>query len=206
MKEKVYEYYRPLLKHYTSDDTRIVSWRNQGNQHLRFFQMIDNIDFNFMDVLDVGCGVGDFYEYIKKEHIKCNYKGIDILDEMINGAKEKYPDIKDKFECVDVLDYFEDTDWVLCNGAFNSKLFDDSSEQNAFMYNILTKFYGISKKGFAINFLSDHTPDELKTNELHYYQAELMYTFCKMNFRHVRLIADYVDDMQEDDVTLIVTK
>ena len=47
MKEKVKSYYKPLIEHYTPEDTRYVSWLSENNQHLRYFQLIDNIDFSF---------------------------------------------------------------------------------------------------------------------------------------------------------------
>ena len=66
MKKEIKGYYEPLIKHYTPESTRYVSWNSTNNQHLRYFQLIDNIDFNFSSVLDVGCGVGDFWDYLNK--------------------------------------------------------------------------------------------------------------------------------------------
>ena len=207
MKEKVKSYYEPLINHYTPDDTRYVSWLSQNNQHLRYFQLIDNIDFNFSSVLDVGCGVGDLWKYLNKNHFNLkDYKGIDVLDEMIDGAKTKYDYIKDKFECVDVFDYFGTHDYVVSLGTISTRVFDDDEEQKAYGYNFLDKLNTLSTKGFAINFLTDYTDERIKTNELFYYSPELMYTYCKMNYGNVKVISDYGDGLNEDDCVIIVYK
>ena len=205
MKEEIKGYYEPLIKHYTPESTRFVSWNSTNNQHLRYFQLVDNIDFNFSSVLDVGCGVGDFLEYLNTNHFSLkDYKGIDILDEMVNGAKLKYPDIN--VECVDVFDYFETHDYAVCNGTINTRIFHEDEQQKSFGFNFIDKLNSITTKGFAINFLTDFTADELKTNELFYYSPELIYTYCKMNYRNVKIISDYSDGLNEDDCTIIVYK
>ena len=205
MKEKILGYYTPLIKHYTPESTRYVSWNSTNNQHLRYFQLVDNIDFNFSSVVDVGCGVGDFWEYLNKNHFNIKeYTGIDIIDEMVDGAKSKYPDIN--VECVDVFDYFKTHDYAVCNGTINTRIFDNDEEQKSFGFNFIDKLNSITTKGFAINFLTDFTADELKTNELFYYSPELIYTFCKMNYRNVKIISDYSDGLNEDDCTIIVYK
>ena len=39
-------------------------------------------------VCDFGCGIGDFYGYLKEEKINFDYTGIDIADNMIELAKK----------------------------------------------------------------------------------------------------------------------
>ena len=205
MKEKIQGYYEPLINHYTPESTKYVSWNSTNNQHLRYFQLVDNIDFNFSSVLDVGCGVGDFWDYLNTNHFRLkDYKGIDIIEKMVDGAKSKYQDIN--VECVDVFDYFGTHDYAVCNGTINTRVFDNDEEQKSFGFNFIEKLNSITTKGFAINFLTDFTASELKTNELFYYSPELIYTYCKMNYRNVKIISDYSDGLNEDDCTIIVYK
>ena len=207
MKERIQGYYNPLIKHYTPESTKYVSWNSTNNQHLRYFQLVDNIDFNFSSILDVGCGVGDFLDYLNKNHFSIkDYKGIDILDEMIDGAKSKFNNIEDKFECIDVFDYFDSHDYCVSNGTISVRIFKDDEEQKSYGYNFLDKLHGLSNKAFAINFLTDYTDERVKTNEFFYYAPELMYTYCKMNYGNVKLISDYGDGLNEDDCVMIVYK
>jgi SAM-dependent methyltransferase len=207
MKDKILSYYKPFINHYKPEDTRYVSWRTQSNQYLRFFQLVDNIDFNFSSILDVGCGVGDLWEYLNQNHFNLKeYKGIDILDKMIEGAKLKYPYIKDKFECIDVFDYFKKYDYVVAGGAITTRLFEDDEEQKSFGFNFIDKLNTLSEKGFVFNFLTDFTDERMKADDLFYYSPELMYTYCKMNYKNVKVLSDYGDGLNEDDCTIIVYK
>lgn len=68
-------------------------------------------DFNFFekyiqegdDVLDIGCGNGRFYEFLKDK--KINYKGVDNSSNLISEAKKRYPVIVSSFEVGDILDF-----------------------------------------------------------------------------------------------------
>jgi len=208
MKDKIKSYYSPFTKAFKPDDSRYVSWLTKNNQDLRFFQLIDNIEFSFNSVLDVGCGVGDFWEYVNGVG-HCNvksYKGIDILPEMIEGAKSKFNYIEDRFECIDVFDYFDTHDYCVSTGAISVRLFENDEEQKSYGYNFIDKLYSLTNKAFAINFLTDYTDERVKTNDLFYYSPELMYTYCKMNYGNVKLISDYGDGLNEDDCVIIVYK
>ena len=41
-------------------------------------------------VLDVGCGLGDFYRWLNTKHNNINYTGIDITTSMIDIAKSGF--------------------------------------------------------------------------------------------------------------------
>jgi len=105
-----------------------------------------------------------------------------------------------------VFDYFETHDYAVCNGTINTRIFYEDEKQKSFGFNFIDKLNSITTKGFAVNFLTDFTADELKTNELLYYYPELIYTYCKMNYRNVKIISDYSDGLNEDDCTIIVYK
>lgn len=55
-----------------------------------------------MDVLDVGCGTGILVEDYKTRKVN-SITGLDISDEMIKLAKQKYPDVK--FVCGHALEF-----------------------------------------------------------------------------------------------------
>lgn len=43
-------------------------------------------------VLDIGCGLGELYGYLKKNHVGCNFYGTDFADSAITRNRAKYPD------------------------------------------------------------------------------------------------------------------
>jgi tRNA (uracil-5-)-methyltransferase TRM9 len=44
-----------------------------------------------MKILDIGCGNGRFYEFIKSKGFNVEYTGADVSVELLNLAKERYP-------------------------------------------------------------------------------------------------------------------
>ncbi|MBQ2294299.1 MAG: class I SAM-dependent methyltransferase [Spirochaetales bacterium] len=88
-KERIREYYLPKLKNEKSD-SGCLGWENEQAQELRF-EVLKNIFFHGASVLDVGCGLGNLYDYLKKQDYNFKYTGVDILPEMIFRAKEKNP-------------------------------------------------------------------------------------------------------------------
>ncbi len=87
---KVKKDYNTISKHFS--ETRTKPWPEMKT-FLGFLKPCNKI-------LDIGCGNGRFFKYIKDENY--NYTGIDISDELIKIAKEKHPD--GKFEAKNILD------------------------------------------------------------------------------------------------------
>ena len=63
---------------------KTMGWRNQKQQFLRF-RILKEISENLegTSVLDIGCGFGDFYNYLKKNDINVKYTGFDISPKII---------------------------------------------------------------------------------------------------------------------------
>lgn len=102
-------------------------------------QFKDNISNK--EILDVGCGTGVLYEELLSSNAK-SITCIDISNEMINCAKEKYPD--GNFICEDILD------WQ------TNKLFDTIIMYNVYPHlqdksKLRDKIYGLlNEKGMFI--------------------------------------------------------
>ena len=73
-------------------------------------------------VLDVGCGVGDFYAYVRATAPTATYRGIDISPAMVARSRERFPDAD--FDVVDLLEGPPSRDWdfVAAFGVFNVRL------------------------------------------------------------------------------------
>ncbi len=113
-------YYERLDKH-GIESAQCVGWSELG-QEKRFQALTSFIkDKNeSYSLLDVGCGVGDLSAYLKdNQYTNIAYTGIDILREMIEGAKRKYPRkifLRGEFLSYKLLNNY---DYVLCSGALN---------------------------------------------------------------------------------------
>ena len=72
-------------------DVRAVDWGNIESQRLRFKVLAEVGKLNNTSLLDVGCGMGDLYGWLKEENIATQYRGIDITPEMTTVAKKRFP-------------------------------------------------------------------------------------------------------------------
>lgn len=68
-------------------------------------------------ILDLGCGTGDIAK--KLNDLGANVKGIDSSDNMIQQARNKYPDIEFDVEDATTLDYKDQFDAVFSNATLH---------------------------------------------------------------------------------------
>jgi len=139
-------------------------------------------------VLDVGCGLGDFYNFLLSNGIEVNYHGVDIVPEFIEKAKEKYP--QSNFQVRDILKnpFNEDSfDYVVCSQVLNFKLTNEDNIQHT--QNMLKKMKIFAKESVACDFLTSYV--DYEEDHLFYYSPEEIFTFCKLLSKRVDLIHSY---------------
>ncbi len=102
-----------------------VGWRTRENQELRFRALAGIGDLQNKKILDLGCGLGCFYGFLKDRGWQGEYTGIDILDLMVRGARKRFPEAR--FKKGDILQNppSEKWDYVFVNGVFNHKVKDN---------------------------------------------------------------------------------
>ena len=99
-----------------------LGWGKGGRQSLRF-SVLGGIGIGTSSsVLDVGCGFGDLYSYLKKTAWSGEYLGIDLVNELLDEARRQHPGIS-----VQNRDLLRDPlpmqyDYVVSAGIFNLKL------------------------------------------------------------------------------------
>ena len=107
-------------------------------------------------VLDVGCGFGDYFNYLKQRGIKnIKYCGIDISNKIVDFAKEKNSLVN--VIQGNVLDLSDDEkyDYVISLG-FNCVKTGTNWET---LTQVLDKMWKLSKKGIAYNAVSTFAED-----------------------------------------------
>ena len=192
-KERIREYYLPKLKNEKSD-SGCLGWENEQAQELRF-EVLKNIFFQGASVLDVGCGLGNLYDYLKKQGYNFNYTGVDILPEMIFRAKEKNP--KAEFFSANIFedDLFGDRkfDVIYASGIFNIEL----GNNDDFLRNALQRFVSLSNKFVVFNLL--HARSATKEPGYYYQTPD---TVQKL-FPPVKKIF-FIDDYLDNDFSTIL--
>jgi ubiquinone/menaquinone biosynthesis C-methylase UbiE len=192
VKEKNLKYFTGLLEE-SDNEHHIVA--QSPISHIKRFEKIKELgNFNGKTLLDVGCGIGGFYDFLKEKGITCDYTGFDINPLMIETAKNKHPDIKNKFFVCDIIEENPDRlfDYAISNGPLNLK-FEATLNMDMTM-KLIRSIYRIATIGIAITMTSSFTrkPNE----ETFYYNPREILTeifkFCpNVRFDHTYLPHDF---------------
>jgi cyclopropane fatty-acyl-phospholipid synthase-like methyltransferase len=154
--------YLKIAKHY--DDC----YKQHGNNHLgvdwpnyedtlkRHQVMFDLVKYEDSTLLDFGCGLGHFYEWIKTNQKQVHYSGLDINENFYNSCKTKFPS-----QTFYHLDIFKDNnlpnfDYITINGVFTEKLELTQEEMWGFFTSVISKLWEKCNKGIAFNLMSKH--------------------------------------------------
>jgi len=181
---KIFKYYQNLYEKY-GYDSRSVGWGDKkGKQSLRFEILCQIGNFSNSSILDVGCGFGDFYEYLHYRKIRTNYHGVDINPNLIEIGKIVYPKISLEKRDIEKKKFRKKFDWVVASGITSH------GSTYPHLNSILTEMYRISRKGFAINFVSDNV--DYKIKGLFYTNPEKIISLIKKFSNRFILRHDYM--------------
>lgn len=161
----------------------------------RYEELVNSIDLDGSSILEIGCGIGGFYDYcINDRNIRnITYKGIDLVEGMIDLARRKYPEAE--FEVCNILEQElpEQYDYVIMCGLFNI------ASSTADMKKILAETFKYCKKAMAFNFISTYV--NFLDEEMSYHNPEEVFTFCAKHLnRKIRLNHHY----EKCDVSVVV--
>lgn len=169
------------------NDIRSVAWGSRESQEKRFLVFSEMADLESKKVLDVGCGLGDFYAWLMSRLKAVDYSGVDITPSMIEAASKCYPEVPFKIQNINEIEKAEPTyDFVFASGIFNRKVPD----HEAFVLETIKGMFSLCKSGIAFNILS--TRADFFEEEEYYANPEKMLDFCMGLSRKVILRHDYM--------------
>ena len=178
-KRIVANHYEPLLNKY-SRGYEILDWESLDSQVKRFEVLTNNVELSGKKLLDIGCGTGDLFGYLKNQNINLSYYGIDILPKMIERAYDIYP--KGRFFSGNI---FKDSpfskkqfDVIFCSGIFNLNMGDNKT----FLKEALPVFFAHAKGKVVFNLLD---PGHVVHSDKYYY-------FSQKEVLHI--IREYTDN------------
>lgn len=139
----------------------------------RFLKIMELGDYSNKTLLDIGCGIAGFYEFLKNRNIRADYWGLDIVPQMIESARETFPEIKDKLWVGDFLESNpkQAYDFVVSVGPLNLKFKSASNLETTFLF--IKKMCDLSRIGFAISMTSALTRKPQK-NTFYYSPADIV--------------------------------
>lgn len=177
--------YRERLQKY-GEDIRTLGSGTKERQRIRYRVLSEVGNLNYSSILDLGCGFGDFYKYLKEKGLKVDYTGYDICPEFVKIAQAKFPEAT--FE---VRDIQEDGiprkfDYIVSSQTFNNKLLNE--ENDILIKDIIRRCFEASNIGVAIDMTTDYV--DFKKEHLYYYSPEDIFRFCKSLTKRVTLRHD----------------
>lgn len=142
---------------------------------LRYAALAKHIDWQSQDcsILDVGCGFGDFFDFLWKAGWRGRYVGIDITHEAIDIARQKYPQAT--FNVGDMDTSFPDDaqgvfDYVVGISTFTIKI--ASKNTDAYYAHCMEKMFHLSKKACLLSGMMSTYVDYQKEMAWHADPAE----------------------------------
>jgi 2-polyprenyl-3-methyl-5-hydroxy-6-metoxy-1,4-benzoquinol methylase len=168
-------------------DIKALDWGSLESQQLRFAVLSQVGVLNGTSVLDVGCGMGDFYNWLQKKGFDIKYTGIDITPKMIEISRKRFPGIC--FEQKDLLDVkkktFKSYDYVFTSGIFTYR----QNEPFDFLKEMVKQMFKICRKAIVFNSLSCWA--ETKVDGEFYADPIKTLIFCRFLTPWVVLRHDY---------------
>lgn len=163
-----------------------LDYGSTQSQLARFAVMSSVLDLNGLRLLDVGCGLADYADYLEGRFDSVAYVGVDISPKMVDRARERRPDLD--LRVANVLDAsFENRfDVVNANGIFYL-LGDDAM---TLMPRLIARMWELADRAVAFSSLSTWAPERL-ANEFQADPIEIL-AFCRTLTPRVVFRHDYM--------------
>lgn len=164
---------------------------DKNRQNIRFDVLTSKYDLSDKKILDIGCGFGDLNKMLSLKTDKYTYIGIDIVEDFIAYAKDKFKNEKNiSFKSVDFLSekFTTNFDYIFASGTFNYKLKDMDNYE--YIEAVINKSFNICNLGIAFDFLSDKVDYKYDFN--FYYSPEKILSIAYKYSRNVVLRNDYM--------------
>lgn len=186
---------------------RTLGWDTKKNQWKRFASGIELLDLTGKSIVDIGCGFGDFFEFLKQKNIKISsYIGIDINNGLIAAGQKNHPD--GIFKCHNILldqkiEKLADIGFAF--GVFNFN-FRGEPDNYEYAQEFIKRAYSLCREVMVVDMLSSCiSGDYPKENFVFYYKPEKMLKFALTLTDNVVLKHDN-QPIPQKELTLILKR
>lgn len=170
-------------------DPKSLGWM-KGRQGVRFEALTRFVDLSCIkSVLDVGCGFGDLYSFLKDRGFAGKYVGVDFIERLIEVGKEVYPDA-DLRTCT-LADFQEDEsfDLVVSCGIFNAP-HATPEKTMTHIEATMSQMFRLANVAAASDFISNYV--DRRDDGVQYTQPEAVFGIAKKLTKRVTLAHDYL--------------
>ena len=189
--------YNPYVDQYAKNRKGLVQpieavgWLDGRANALRRNKVIFTAGIKENDsVLDVGCGVCHFYDYMWEHGWRGEYLGIDPNKKALDLVREDIDTRCGTIEDINGQDHMLYWDWVVASGVFNIGLKEEHT------YWTIQNMIQHAKKGVVFNMLTYPYPDEQYEA---YVPEEVKSKLMDMSkYTNIKIIEDYMPEEVSD--------
>jgi SAM-dependent methyltransferase len=138
-------------------------------------------------ILEVGCGLGDFYKYLTGQKRDCSYHGYDIVPEYIAECQRVYPQARFEVRNIflDGIDGVYDT--LVMSQVLNNRY--QKSDNMQVMRRALELAFEHTRVSVSVDMLSTYV--DFRNPDLFYYSPEEIFRMAKAIAHRVLIRHDY---------------
>jgi hypothetical protein len=176
-REQIEIYRRSFLEH--GDSPRSTFNVERAYQDLRFERLMRPLLAlrTSFSIHDVGAGLCDLHRYLLDRGIEHRFSATEIVPEMIELARRKYPAIEIHDRDLLAGEVSDRHDFVVVCGMFNLPGKIDRGEWHRFVLALIERMYEMATVGIAFNFLSSHRT--FTDPDLHYMDPGELFDHCQ---------------------------
>jgi SAM-dependent methyltransferase len=169
-----------------------VDWNGQESHRKRHRQFLRLLDSDATaSVIDLGCGFGDFFSFLREHGHHGRFIGYDIVPTMIEQARKLHGEASDRQWRVGA-EPVESADYAIASGIFNVRGTIADDVWSGYLRNTLDLLASTGRRGFAFNVLSLSSDPERRQSRLYYADPVETLNYCLSRYgRSVALLQDY---------------
>lgn len=138
-------------------------------------------------ILEIGCGLADFYKYLLTQQCDCSYYGYDIVPEYIDECRRVYPQARFAL-CNVFVEGIEGTyDTIAMSQVLNNRY--QKSDNMQVMKHALELAFQHTRASVSIDMLSTYV--DFRNPDLFYYSPEEVFRIARTISPRILLRHDY---------------
>jgi SAM-dependent methyltransferase len=138
-------------------------------------------------VLDIGCGIGRFYGFLKETGQPCRYTGYDLVPEYLSRCRELYPEITVRERNIPLEPIEGEFDTIVASQVFNHPY--SHAPNLEVLQSVLVAAFRACRCSVSIDMLSTYV--DYQESHLYYYRPEQVFSMAKAITRRVLLRHDF---------------
>ena len=138
-------------------------------------------------VLEIGCGLGDFYQYLRHHGRDCSYRGYDIVPEYISECRRHFPEAAFELRNIFTDDINGAFDTVVMSQVLNNRY--QKSDNMTVLERALNVAFLHTRVSVTVDMLSTYV--DFRNPDLFYYSPEDVFRIAKAIAPRVVMRHDY---------------